>query len=557
MKVFVVSLVSRACGDGAMCTPWHAIEEGPRLRRGGLIARPAVESAPAARAAGRRLTDERWTRIAAAAVLAGFALASVGGSPANATMPSDDQRIEAGMRTTPRGALSGPSLMRWVRRYASRPNHRTGTHESAKLMRRISRQLDHAGLRVRKQRYEFPRFLATKVRLSVGGSAARRSAIAPMLYSGRTTSSGLTAPLYDGEDGAFDPARVRGKIVVVSPPVVLGLAVGLWPTIEAAREGHAAGLVAVTDAPGDYPAWQNVNARLGTGRLPTVIVGRKPGARLVSAAGAGRNAKLTLAARLGTACDRDVWGVLPGRHSAGRAIVGVPATSWVPSANEHGSAVAVLLALARHYAHLPRSRRPLALRFLATSGAELGFLGLPMLMDRRPHLFSSADAYVHLGSGIGAPTLTENADGSISVSPEPDPTGSLYDSENRLLRHVPGFFADAGAPVKSTEPHLVLPGGQQYVYQAGIPMVSFTGGNLFHHTAGDLPRWVDPTLLAAEAKGFRRSIDLIGSLAPGALRAANAQAAAYGDALVPNPVPGQTVDPNATVTEPRPVRRCR
>jgi hypothetical protein len=457
----------------------------------------------------------------------------------------------------PRGALSGPSLMRWVRRYASQPHHITGTHQSAKVMRRISRQLGHAGLQVRKQRYEFPRFHPTKVGLSVEGNSVKHSATAALLYSGRTPPSGVTAQLYDGGKGGFDPSQVRGKIVVASPAYVLGVAVGLWPAVEAARQGDAAGLVVVTDAPGDYPARQNVNARFGTGNLPTLIVGRKVGDRLISAAGAGRIAKLTLAARLGTACDRDIWGVLPGRNSRRRMIVGVPASGWGPSANEHGSGVAVLLALARHYARLPRSERPLTLRFLVTSGTELGSLGVSMLIDKRPHLFSSADAYVHLGSGIGAPTLVENSDGSISVSAEPEPSGSLYNSENDLLDPVPGLFARAGAPVRSTPPHSLLLGEQQYAYHAGVPMVSFTGGNLFHHSAGDRPRWVDPTLLAAEASGFRRSIDMISSLAPGALRAGNARAAAYGDALIPNPVPGQTVDPDAAVAEPRPVRRCR
>jgi hypothetical protein len=235
--------------------------------------------------------------------------------------------------------------------------------------------------------------------------------------------------------------------------------------------------------------------------------------------------------------------VLPGRDGSRRVFVGTPSSSFVPAASERGGGVSVLLGLARHYAELPRSRRPVTLVFLATTGHEVGFLGLEALITAKGEWFTGADAYVHLGASIGAPTAKENADGSVSVTPVPDPSGALHSSENPLLdSSIPADFSAAGTTLPNVPPHIASGGEQIYAYGAGVPTVSFTGGSLYFHSAGDLPSTLDPTLLGQEADGFRRSIDTVTALPAGALRAANDQAAAYGAAIDPDTrAPGNPV----------------
>src|SRR6185437_10475903 len=194
--------------------------------------------------------------------------------------------------------------------------------------------------------------------------------------------------------------------------------------------------------------------RQGTGNLPVILIGKKSGAELLADAEAGKEAHFTLQAELGTATDYDVWGELPGVDTSRKVIVGTPVSSMVPSASERGGGVAVLLGLAKHYAQEPRSQRPENLVFLATSGHEVGFLGLPALLQQQHDWFTGADAYVHLGASIGAYNGVENADGSVTMTGGTAKLLGLHDSENPLLEASSvNAFAAAGQPLKNTPMH--------------------------------------------------------------------------------------------------------
>jgi hypothetical protein len=437
----------------------------------------------------------------------------------------------------PEDPLSAASLMATIDGYSRLPNHLSGTANSFAAEAEFQANLAAAGLTLGEQAFTFPRFAVEAVGLSAGATTVPTAAIAPILYSGTTPAGGVGGSLlYGGVTAAGGPAftagQVGGKIVVVSVPYEHNSkAVGIDPAIETAVEGGAAGLVAVTQGVGDYPKWEDVNARDGTGELPVLMVGKRSGAAVIAAAKAGVEGTLTLQADTsGRSCDRDVWGELEGADPSRRVFVGTPVSSFTPSASEHGSGVAIALGLARHYAALPRSERPETLVFMALGGHEVGWLGLQALLEssRGPWL-READAYVHLGSALGAPLATENPDGTITTTTTPDPTGRLHDSENPLLeRPIIEAFEAAGVPTPETPPHIASGGEQTNAYAAGIPTASFSGASLFFHTAGDLPGTVDPTILAEDADAFRRSVDLIAAIPPGLLRAENAHAAQLG-----------------------------
>ena len=428
--------------------------------------------------------------------------------------------------------LSAASLMKTITTYSSRPDHLSGTAAGAVALDEFSSALAASGLRLGEQAFAYPRFIPTDVALTAGATAVPRAALAPFLYSGTTAAAGVTAPLFDGGSGSFDKTQIKDKIVVVSIAYEHNSkAVGINPAIEAAVEGEAAGLVDVTQTVGDYPKWEDTNARDGTGPLPVVMVGKRSGAAVVAAAKAGETGTLTLAAdTAGTSCERDVSGELEGADPSRRVVIGTPATSFTPSATEHGSGVAITLGLARHYAALPKEQRPETLVFMALGGHEIGWLGLQALLaSPQGGWFKEADAYVHLGSALGAPIASEEPDGSIATIPTPDPTGRLHDSENPLLEtSIVEDFAAAGVPTPETPPFVASGGEQTNAYAAGIPTVSFSGASLFFHTAGDLPGTVDQAILAKDADAFRRSIDRITSFPAGLLKADNAHAAELG-----------------------------
>lgn len=468
-----------------------------------------------------------------------------------------------GLLAAPEDPLSAAALMPTIERYASRPDHLSDTTNGAAALDEFSSALGAAGLRLGQQAFTYPRFSVTALGLSAGGINVPSAAIAPYLYSGTTGPGGLTAPLFDGGDGSFDGSKAAGKIVVVSLAYQNNSSSpNLYPAIEAAVEGGAKALVGVTQGVGDYPKWEDTNARRGTGPMPVLLVGKVSGAAVIAAAQAGKTGTVTLAADTsGLACERDVWGELEGADPSRRVFVGTPASSFTPSASEHGTAYAVVIGLARHYAALPRSARPETLVFMAIGGHEIGWLGLQALLrSSRATWFQGADAYVHLGSGLGAPSAREEPDGTVVTFPVPDPSGQLHNSENPLLgTSILEDFAAAGVPTKDKPPHEASGGEQTYAYADGIPMVSFSGASLYFHTAGDLPSVVSPAILAEDADAFRRSVDTITAIPSGQLKAANSEAEAYAGAINPDdraPVNATLLANRSGGPPPTPVSSC-
>jgi hypothetical protein len=414
--------------------------------------------------------------------------------------------------------------MATVDQYGSAPNHYSGTPADWSELNTIAGQFGADGLQLGSIAYHFPRFEPTNVALSTDTDQISSAALAPLLYSGTTGPSGIEAPLLAAANGSFAPTAAAGKIVVVSQ--LSGGA--LDPAITAAIAAGAKGLVYVTNGVADLPRKEDVNSRQGTGDFPVLLVGKQSGAKVVADATAGENGDLTLQAKLGTATDYDVWGVLPGSDPSRRVFVGTPASSFVPSASERGGGIAILLGLAKHYAQEPRSQRPETLVFLATTGHEVGFLGLQALIEAKGSWFTGADAYVHMGAALGAPTGVENPDGSITVTPVPLAGLKLHDSENPLLESTSeAAFAAAGQPLGDEAPHLGGGGEQVYAYQADVPEIAANGGSLWFHTAADVPSVVDPGILTRLAAGYRGSVDAILAQAPGAVQAANTEADAY------------------------------
>jgi hypothetical protein len=434
--------------------------------------------------------------------------------------------------------LSASSLMANIDTYASLPNHYSGTPNDAFELGVISSELASDGLQLGQQAYSFPQFQPTRVALTVGSQSEPAAAIAPLQYSGVTPPGGVTGQLYYGGKGTSGLSAGEGKIIVLSGE-------SLDNGVEAAAAAGAKAVIAVTQGYANDPKWEDINSRDGTGSVPVILIGKQSGVGVVTAAEAGDSANVVLQAQTAVACDRDVWGVLPGRDPSRRVFVGTPASSMVPAASERGSGDAILLGLARHYAELPLSQRPETLVFLFTTGHEVGFLGLPAFIAAEGSWFTGADAYVHLGSSLGAPTATEAADGTVTVDPVPDPSGVLHYSENPLMEAIfPTAFTESGVTLPATPGHVATGGEQVDAYTHGVPTIGFSGGSLYFHTAADLPNTIDTTLLTEEAEGFRRTIDGITALAPGALKAANGQAETYGATINPatrdprNPVLG-------------------
>jgi hypothetical protein len=456
--------------------------------------------------------------------------------------------------------LAADSLLHDLARYASMgPDHLTGSPDETATQDWVAQQLTNAGLQTGSEAYTFLRFAPQAVSLTVSGAPV--GALAPRFYSGTTPAAGITAPLvYAGLGSAEEDARagVAGKLEVITVPMVDdAVAPSLDTAFSAAQAAGAVGLIAVTQGAQDYPVQEDIDSRQGEQRLPTVFLGKRTGAGVIAAAQSGPAATLTLTAAVGSGCDRDVYGLLPGADPSRYLIVGTPTSGFDPAAAERGSGVAIFLGLARHYAAMPPSRRPYTMVFVATSGHEVGFLGLPLFMQVHPAWFAGAQAYVHLGASIAAAQLAETPDGVVVRFPVGDATRLFYVSENPLLAPgVQAAFASTATVNGSSSPAVRNVGEQAYAYHAGVPIVSISGGSYYFHTPGDQPDGVDGSLLAAMASGFRQSIDYLNGLPAGSVPAVNGTAAAAGAQQNPNPTPSGSSGTGDSADKPTPVSRC-
>ena len=452
--------------------------------------------------------------------------------------------------------LSADSLVASVGAYAGLgADHLTGTPAEARTQDWLSRQLHAAGATTGSDAYAFLGFRPTKVEFTLQTRAPRDlPGVVPYFYSGITPPEGVTARLIDGGHGT--PAdltvnNVAGRIAVVEILQPSGPASTFASAFAAVEQAGAAGLVVVTDGPEDYAVQQDVDSRAGLHHLPTLIIGARTGQGLIADAKGGVTATLTLTAKVGSSCDTDVWGVLPGRDPDRYVIVGTPTSGFDPAASERGSGVAALIGLARRFGAVPQAQRPVGLVFAGLSGHEVGFLGLPVLMETHPDWFSMADAYVHLGASIAASATLTDALGTPHPLPVGDPSRALYVSENAVLAQGVAQSFGAAQPLAQVPPAVLDPGEQAVAYAAGVPIVAESGTSAYFHTAGDAVSGVSGSLLAGQAASFGAMVDFVGGTAAHQVRNTNVVAEAL---LAAQPAGGVPPTPVASCAHPTPLQ---
>jgi hypothetical protein len=140
--------------------------------------------------------------------------------------------------------------------------------------------------------------------------------------------------------------------------------------------------------------------------------------------------------------------------------------------------------------------RPLRpVRFVASSGHELGHLGLLAYLDANPALARGALAWIHYGANIGAAT------GDVGMASSTDrletlALGALSKQGLDGVRHVPAERVGGEAAT---------------IAQGGGQFVSFIGQNAWFHNPRDV--WPDAVDVPAIARFARATADLALTLA--------------------------------------------
>jgi hypothetical protein len=169
-----------------------------------------------------------------------------------------------------------------------------------------------------------------------------------------------------------------------------------------------------------------------------------------------------------------------------------PRSGWHANASERGGGLACWLETMRA-AVAARPRR--AVKFVASSGHELGHLGLHNYLTRNPTLAREALAWVHLGANIGTST------GDTGMTP----------SDDRLRDAALHALAPNGLDKIRQSQAVQVNGEAATISQGGGRFISFIGANAWFHNPGDL--WPDAVDIQTVA-GFAHAVaDLTLSLA--------------------------------------------
>jgi len=215
--------------------------------------------------------------------------------------------------------------------------------------------------------------------------------------------------------------------------------------------------------------------------------------RLERAAAAGSTVRVVAhATRQPATAFNVVADVRGSRASLPPVCVMTPRSGWHANASERGGGLVCCLEALRAAA----AARPLrTVRFVASSGHELGHLGLHSYLERNRTLARDALAWIHFGANIGAST----GDVAMTVS---DPALAAA-AHAALDRYDLDRLRQPSAAQVAGEAATISRGGGRFV--------SFIGQNAWFHHPRDL--WPDAVDVRAVARFARASADLVVALA--------------------------------------------
>jgi len=171
----------------------------------------------------------------------------------------------------------------------------------------------------------------------------------------------------------------------------------------------------------------------------------------------------------------NIMAVVKGRRpELPPVVVMTPRSGWYQCVSERGGGLACWLEIMQAVAALRPDR---TVRFIASSGHELGHLGLDAFLHEEPALIKSAAAWVHLGANIGA------ANGRAR----------LQSSSDEVEAIAMAAMQAAGARIDARIPRGTVPAGEaRNIHVGGGRYVSLLGNGPYFHNPMDLwPQAVD------------------------------------------------------------------
>ena len=190
-------------------------------------------------------------------------------------------------------------------------------------------------------------------------------------------------------------------------------------------------------------------------------------------------------------------------------VIMTPRSGWYWCASERGGGLACWLELMRVLSQVKPARDVV---LVASSGHELGFLGINAFVDRSPRIVSNSVGWIHLGANIGAaksaksqPRTIDRTSGIPPDASVPQSVGNTVQaSDDQIERMLVQAMASTGLAIDVRMPRNRVPGGEaEVVHRGGARYVSVIGSStMFHNPSDRGPGVVDVRAIAAFVEAF-------------------------------------------------------
>ncbi len=342
-----------------------------------------------------------------------------------------------------------------IRAYENQGFHRTGTDIDRISGDWLANEVRQVGLEPTLEEFSLSRVDPVSATLVVDD---RKIEGLPLFDGGFTGQAGIEGPL-----GGLDADAPIG-LTEIPPNGAEAGALG-----DARRQNRHQAIVAVTRGarPGFCPS--NADSFLHPFGPPVLQVSSEEAPFLADCARQGAKAVLTAhAERTQVRAFNVVASVSGTDKDAAPLVVMTPRSGWWACASERGGGLACWLEIMRATQAVRPAR---SVVFVASSGHELGHLGLDNFIARRPRLVPVARAWIHLGANIGA------AQG---------PGNILQASDDAMESMMVDAVTEAGLRIDRRHPRETAPLGEAVnIRRGGGRFISIIGKNDLFHSPND------------------------------------------------------------------------
>jgi hypothetical protein len=321
-------------------------------------------------------------------------------------------------------------------------------------------------------------------------------------------------PLFDAS--FTDERGVSGRLGLLEADTEIGLtesipnAAGAGPVGDARRKNRHKAIICTTRGgrPGLCPS--NADSFLHPFGPPVLQVASEHARWLQEQAQGGSNVQVLAHVRRTPAEAFNVTASVTGADSALLPLVIMtPRSGWYSCASERGGGLACWLELMRVLREVKPARDVV---FVASSGHELGHLGINAFVDRRSGIVSKSIGWMHFGANIGAVASANNQVRPVDDLSGLPPSASLTQaqgnavqaSDDELERTLAQAMTSTGLTIDVRMPRGRVPGGEaEVVHRGGGRYVSVIGSSaLFHNPADRGAEVIDAGAIDAFVEAF-------------------------------------------------------